>query len=564
MKWSDTRSDLEFILNMGPVVAFRFSALPGLPVEYISENIIQFGYPAEEFAEYHYDFENIIYLDDLNFVRRHYSNYSENKESFGFTINYRIYMKFGPVRWIEQRTNIIRDEYGNAVFYQGLILDITDRKKAEEEIELNIALQEVLLNMKKIGGRSFQEIIDYVREESVRLTKSKIGYIAFPTPDENTLIMHSWSKNSVRECSIEEDNRPRIYPVHRTGLWGEAIRQRKPLIVNDYKFPSSLKKGFPNGHINLHRYMHVPIFDGDRIVIVVGVGNRDSDYTDIDTLHLTLLMKELWDVLQKKRLEESLKERSAELSAHYEKLRSMSLVSQEFFEDVQENEIGQKNEAESEGKYMKRMEDEVFLMSYERQQSVIEEGLLLTNRMKHLSNSILYLSTGNRDVSSEFKPIHFRNLFERVTLNTILLLRNKDISPELVLPDSFPIVYGNEENLEIVFTTLIENACLNSKPNSQINIESKTCGGFFEVTITDFGKDLDETSLPYLFQSIAFVGSGHFHTDNLEGAESGLYVAKTIIQEHNGHIQGKRNPAGGAIFTVKLPVADDDLTNKEA
>ena len=558
MKWSDTRSDLEFILNMGPVVAFKFRARPGLPVEYISNNIIQFGYPAEEFAEYHYDFENIIYLDDLEFVRRHYSKYSESKDAFGFTLNYRIYMKFGPVRWIEQRTYVIRDDEGNVEYYQGLLLDITDRKKAEEEIELNIALQEVLLNMKKIGGRSFQEIIDYVREESVRLTKSKIGYIAFPTPDENTLIMHSWSKNSVKECSIDENNRPRIYPVHRTGLWGEAIRQRKPLIVNDYKFPSSLKKGFPKGHVNLYRYMHVPIFDGDRIVIVIGVGNRESDYSDSDILHLTLLMKELWDVLQKKRLEESLKERSAELSAHYEKLRSMSVVSQEFFRDVQIN------EEETEGRYLKLMEDEVFLMSYERQQSVIEEGLLLTNRMKHLSNSILYLSTGNRDVSSGFKKIHFRNLFERVTLNTILLLRNKDITPEIKLPETFPTIYGNEEKLEIVFTTLIENACLNSPQGSRISVESKTCGGFYEVILTDFGKDLDEASLPYLFQSIAFVGSGHFHTDNLEGAESGLYVAKTIIQEHNGYIQGRRNPEGGSIFIVKLPIADDDLTNKEA
>jgi PAS domain S-box len=561
MKWSDTQNELEFILNMGPVVAFKFNAFPGLPVEYISNNIIQFGYPEEEFTKYHYNFENIIYLDDVERVRRKLAK-SVEAGAYGFTIIYRIYTKFGPVRWIEQRTFIIRDDVGNAKYFQGLFFDVTDRKKVEEEMELNIERQEVLLNLKKIGGRPFQEIIDYAREESVRLTKSKIGYIAFPTPDENTLIMHSWSKNSVRDCSIDEKSRPQVYPVHRTGLWGEAIRQRKPLIVNDYKFPSSLKKGFPSGHLNLYRYMHVPIFDGERIVIVIGVGNKEAEYNDSDILHLTLLMQELWDLLQKKRLEESLKERSAELSSHYEKLRSVSMVSQEFLKDIQHYEDAPQDSV----KYLKLMEDEVFLMSYEQQQSVIEEGLLLANRMKHLADSMLYLSMGSRSSNSdEFRKVHFRNLFEHVTLNTILLLRNKDVILETNLPETFPDVIGDEEKLEIVFTTLIENACLNSPTGSKIILEGKVCGGFLEFKVIDFGKDLDESSLPYLFQSITFVGSGHFHTNNLEGAESGLYVAKTILQDHNGKIRGERNPEGGSVFVVKLPLADDEQKiNEEA
>jgi len=556
MKWSNEQNDLEFLLNMGPAIVFKFKASVGLPVEYISNNIVQFGYPAEEFVDYNYDFENIIYLDDLEYVHNQFSKYAVDLDAFGFTLIYRIYTKFGPVRWIEQRTFIIRNEEGNVECYQGLLFDITDRKKAEEEMSLNIDRQGVLLNFKKISGRSFQEIIDYAREESVRLTKSKVGYIAFPTPDENTLIMHSWSKNSVRECSIDEQRRPRIYPVHRTGLWGEAIRQRKPLIVNDYKFPSSLKKGFPSGHINLYRYMHVPIFDRDRIVIVIGVGNKDSDYDDSDILHLTLLMQELWDLIQKKRLEESLKERSAELSAHYEKLRSMSMVSQEFLKDVRNYD---ESELPESGKYLKLMEDEVFLMSYEQQQSVIEEGLLLTNRMKHLANSMLYLSMGTRGVhASCFKLINFSDLFEQVALNTILLLRNKDIILERYLPETFPKIFGNGDELEMVFTTFIEYACLNSPPGGKIILEGKVSGGFFEIRITDFGKDLDESSLPYLFQSITFVGSGHFHTNNLEGAESGLYVAKLIVQDHNGHIRGERNPLGGSVFIIKLPVTDDE------
>ncbi|MDY0266697.1 MAG: GAF domain-containing protein [Methanimicrococcus sp.] len=560
MKWSDTRNELEFILNMSPVVVFKFKACPGLPVEYVSSNIIQFGYPPEEFSDYHYEFENIIYRDDLNYIRVHYANYSSKADSFGFTLIYRIYTKFGSIRWVEQRTFIVRDENGEAAHYQGLLFDITDRKKAEEEIALNLMRQEVLLKLKRMGNLSFQEIIDYAREEAVRLTKSRVGYIAFPTPDETTLIMHSWSQNSVKECTIDEQNRPHVYPLHRTGLWGEAIRQRKPLIINDYQSPSTLKKGFPKGHVTLMRYMHIPIFEDNRIVIIIGVGNKDDEYDSNDVFHLTLLMQGLWEVIQKKRLEETLKDRSAELANHYAKLRSSSMVSKEYLYDLADR-SSQKDE-----KYSRVMEDEVFLSSYERQQAVIEEGLILANRIKHIVDSMFYLNADSNNAHhNKFLKIDFNTLLERVSLNTILLLRNKTLSLNLEMPDSFPSVLGDYDSLEAAFTTIIENACLNSPTDSVIDLVGVIIDDFFEIRVFDSGPDLDESSLPYLFQSITFVGSGHFHAARLEGAESGLYVAKIIIKKHGGNIRGERNPNGGSVFIVKLPISNPaaDQENQE-
>ncbi|MDR2944239.1 MAG: hypothetical protein LBU81_04050 [Methanosarcinales archaeon] len=75
MKWLNTQKELEFIINMSPIVVFKFGARPGLPVEYVSSNIIQFGYPPEEFSDYNYDFENIIYRDDLEKIRTQFADY---------------------------------------------------------------------------------------------------------------------------------------------------------------------------------------------------------------------------------------------------------------------------------------------------------------------------------------------------------------------------------------------------------------------------------------------------------------------------------------------------------
>ena len=75
------------------------------------------------------------------------------------------------------------------------------------------------------------------------------------------------------------------------GLWGEALRQRKPIITNDYSSPDSMKKGQPEGHVKIIRHMNVPVLDQGRIVIIAGVGNKEEFYDDSDVRQLILLME---------------------------------------------------------------------------------------------------------------------------------------------------------------------------------------------------------------------------------------------------------------------------------
>ena len=75
------------------------------------------------------------------------------------------------------------------------------------------------------------------------------------------------------------------------------------MITNDYAAPNPYKKGIPQGHVHLVRHMNVPVFDGDRIAIVAGVGNKETDYDQSDVMQLQLLMDGLWRLLQKRESE---------------------------------------------------------------------------------------------------------------------------------------------------------------------------------------------------------------------------------------------------------------------
>jgi PAS domain S-box-containing protein len=182
--------------------------------------------------------------------------------------------------------------------------DITARKKAAESLRLNESRLEALLRLNHMTANSLKEVSDFALEEAIRLTGSRIGYFAFTNDDETVLTMYSWSKNALEECRIGD--KTLIYPMETTGLWGEAVRQRKPVITNDYAAPNPWKKGYPDGHVGLIRHMNVPIFEGDHIVMVAGVGNKPTDYDMSDVRQLTLLMEGMWIIVQRKRTKEIL------------------------------------------------------------------------------------------------------------------------------------------------------------------------------------------------------------------------------------------------------------------
>ncbi len=188
----------------------------------------------------------------------------------------------------------------------GVAVDITERKRAEEALRLEEVRLETLLRLNQMTEASQQELAGFSLEEAVRLTSSQIGYLAFVNAEETEMTMYAWSKEAMQQCAVAD--RPAVYPLTTAGLWGEAVRQRKPIITNEYAAPNPHKKGTPKGHLPLRRHMNIPVFDGDRIVAVAGVGNKEEPYEESDVRQMTLLMQGMWRLMQRKRVEEELQE----------------------------------------------------------------------------------------------------------------------------------------------------------------------------------------------------------------------------------------------------------------
>jgi len=142
---AEKREELARIVNRSPATALLWRAAEGWPVEFVSENVRQFGYEPEDFYAGRTNFSSIVHPDDMARVSGEVFEYSAQPGREAFTQEYRILTASGDVRWVDDRTWIRRDESGQLTHYEGILLDITDRKVAEEKVrEQNTFLNQIL------------------------------------------------------------------------------------------------------------------------------------------------------------------------------------------------------------------------------------------------------------------------------------------------------------------------------------------------------------------------------------------------------------------------------------
>jgi len=390
------------------------------------------------------------------------------------------------------------------------------------------------------------ELTAFAMEEAVRLTGSMIGYVAFVNEDESVLTMHAWSREALRECAV--DDPPVVYPLETTGLWGEALRQRRPVITNDYAAPNPLKRGIPEGHVPITRHMNVPVFDGDRIVIAAGVGNKEAPYDETDVAQLTLLMEGMWRALQRRRAEEA-RERLEEQLAETQKLESIGQLAGGVAHDFNNMLTPILGYAEMildslPADHPHRPRARGIIGAAERARDLVRQ-LLAFARRQTLTMGPLDLN----DVVDGLQPMLRRTIREDVAIETRL-------SPKL------PAIDGDENQISQVVLNLVVNA-QDAMPNGGIvtigTSEAYLCqehvhgtdevasGPHVMLTVGDTGVGMDRETLERVFEPF-------LTTKKLAGGTGlGLSTVHGIVRQHGGHVWADSVPGSSTEFHVCFP-----------
>lgn len=280
------------------------------------------GYPLSHFkTDPEKTYDNLIHPADKDIRRK--TILSRTDKGRGFVVEYRIFHASGTLSWIHEEARPVVDDDGEKR-YVGVILDITHKRRVIENFRLNESRLSALLDLNQMTDIPLTEITEYALEKAIQLTQSEVGYFAFVNEDETVVRMYSWSKMAIKKCAIK--HKQNTYHIDEMGLWGEVIRQRIPIITNDYQAPNPLKRGQPVGHVNILRHMNVPIFDYDRIVVIAGVGNKKEPYDQSDINQLILMMKGMWNIIRRREIEDHLRENELKYRSIFEHAGAPSLI----------------------------------------------------------------------------------------------------------------------------------------------------------------------------------------------------------------------------------------------
>ena len=118
-----------------PGIVYRGLVNADWTMQFISEAVIDVtGYPATDFIDNRVrSYGSIIHPDDQKLVVRTVDKSVEQGEPF--TLEYRIFDAGGRIRWVYEKGSVVVDNDGTALWIDGTIYDITDRKHTEEQLE---------------------------------------------------------------------------------------------------------------------------------------------------------------------------------------------------------------------------------------------------------------------------------------------------------------------------------------------------------------------------------------------------------------------------------------------
>ena len=128
-------SNANIVVQNSPVLLYRLRGEPSFPLVYVSHNITRMGHDPKTLLASSNWAEQLIHSEDLAQVGESMRSLL-NKDANGASIEFRLRAGDGSLRWVENRYVPVRDTEGRLIEVEGIVIDITERKAAEEKITM--------------------------------------------------------------------------------------------------------------------------------------------------------------------------------------------------------------------------------------------------------------------------------------------------------------------------------------------------------------------------------------------------------------------------------------------
>jgi len=527
----DDQSTINDLLNSGEFIFFKWENRADWPVSFVSENTTDIlGYSPHSFRSGLISYSDIIHPDDLTLVMEEVEKYSKSNIDRFTHKPYRIIKKDSSTIWVYDTTRIIRDDTGKIKYYAGYIIDITSLKKRE------ISLQERTQNLESEISKQTETIrkLNIKLKEDVKVQKTLYEELFNSTKDgiilfkNESIIEHNDAILKMMQCKNADELQHIL----------SSFFDKNNTVSMKKMYEKALEDG-------LYRFdWQIKLSDGNRL------------WTEV-TLTPMYIQNEMtmhshWrDISRRKELEIINKEKTHQL--------------------IQQSRFAQMGEMISMIAHQWRQPLSVIAATISAMQTKILLGKLecctteeieynskyLLEHFNKINNNIQYMSQTINDFRNFFKPnknatkFYLSDAFNRALSMIEQSFISKSIDIKLHF-DELQQIHSYENEVIQVLLNLLKNA-------EDALVEHKIENPFIEVFINegdntqsiiiiDNAGGIPQHQLDKIFDP-------YFSTKSKNGTGLGLYMSKTIIEEHcQGELKAY-NSNDGACFIIELPLA---------
>ena len=433
-----------------------------------------------------------------------------------------------------------RDSKGQVERYQGFLLDMTEKKRAEDEIRRRNRELNALNAMATIANQSFDldEILNLTLRHLVTLFAAETGSIYLADSDSPVLRRRAgWGHRS--------EARARFSEVRFPDGFGELILRSRTEVVTPEYLPHlpPLVADFVRAD-GLRSWIWVLLWVKDKPVGIVGVSSREArEFAASDENLLVAIGRQLATTIEKVRLYE-------ETCRAYEDLR---LTQEQLLQSEKMSAVGQlisgvahelNNPLTAILGYAQLLEGEGL---NERSRDFVSKLFKQAQRTHRVVQNLL-------SFARQRKPEEVQVDVRRVVEETLALrdydFKVNNIGVERHIEANLPAVKADPHQLEQVFLNIINNAVdamLETERGGLLTVRVFAQDGQVWAEFQDSGPGIKDPKRIFdPFFTTKSVG---------KGTGLGLSICYGIVKEHGGEITATNSPEGGAVLQVRLPAA---------
>lgn len=352
--------------------------------------------------------------------------------------------------------------------------------------------------------------------------------------------------------------RPTVFDMRQLDGYIAEHSEARILLTEDLPASSGIRRMLTGYRANVA----LPLLQSNKPIGYLLLGDKRSGaYTSQDVLVLETIADELAIAIQNAASVEEIRDLNAnlqqridaateELRASNDQLRSLDIAKDEFV-SMASHQL--RTPLTSVKGYISMVLEGDGGRITKQQKHLLSEAFASSERMVHLINDFLNVS---RVQTGKFMiERHEVDLVQVVRQEVDLLKRTaetRDLRLKLDVPSSPVRLQVDEGKIRQVLMNFIDNAIYYSRPDTDVVVSLKVSAKEVRVEVIDHGIGVPAAQQSGLFTK--FFRADNARTQRPDGTGVGLYLAKMVIDGHDGKVIFSSREGKGSTFGFRLPL----------